>query len=91
MHQLTPLEELITQELERRGTCTLELLVQRLQTCTWNQVFMAVDTLSRKGAIVLRPLPRFQYRVSLAQSASYAFRPVAALPAAEGLLGDRCS
>jgi len=91
MYQLTPIEELITRELERRGTCTLELLVQRLQTCTWNQVFMAVDTLSRKGAIVLRPLPRFQYLVSLAQSGSHAFQPVAAMPAAEGFLGDRCS
>ncbi len=91
MHQLTPIEELITLELKRRGTCTLELLAQRLQTCTWNQVFMAVDTLSRRGTIVLRPLPRFQYQVSLAQRGSHAFRPVAAMPAAEGLLVDRCS
>lgn len=91
MHQLTPIEELITRELNRRGTCTLELLAQRLQTCTWNQVFMAVDTLSRKGAIVLRPLPRFQYLVSLAHLGSNAFRPATPMPAAEGLLGGRCS
>lgn len=88
MTTLTDIEGLITRELTRRGTCTLELLAQRLQTCTWNQVFMAVDILSRRGAIILRPLPRFQYMVSLAGTESNLFRHVATVTAAEGLLGD---
>ena len=36
-------------ELTRRGACTLEALAQQLQTCTWNQVFAAVDILSRRA------------------------------------------
>lgn len=91
MTTLTDIEGLITRELTRRGTCTLELLAQRLQTCTWNQVFMGVDILSRRGSIILRPLPRFQYMVSLASTESNLFRHVATVTAAEGLLGDGCN
>ena len=57
---------LITQELEQQGPCTLEILAHKLSTCSWNQVFMAIDTLSREGAITLQPHARFQYLVSLA-------------------------
>ncbi len=90
MPAFTDIEELIARELTRRGACTLELLAQRLQTCTWNQVFMAVDTLSRKGAIVLRPLPRFQYMVSLASTEPNVFGHAVPITVAEGFLGDRC-
>ncbi|MGC3976391.1 MAG: hypothetical protein QM771_18695 [Nitrospira sp.] len=66
MTTLADTEGLITRELTSRGACTLEALAQQLETCTWNQVFMAVDILSRRGTLVLRPLPQFQYMVSLA-------------------------
>jgi len=59
---------LITYELEEHGPCTLEALAHKLPVCSWNQVFMAVDALSRDGAITLRPQARFQYLVSLAPS-----------------------
>jgi hypothetical protein len=59
---------LITQELGKHGPCTLDALAYKLPTCSWNQVFMAVDTLSRDGAITLQPQARFQYLISLAPS-----------------------
>jgi hypothetical protein len=56
----------ITRQLEQ-GPCTLESLATSLNaTYSWNQVFIAVDILSRKGAITLLPHARFQYLVSLA-------------------------
>jgi hypothetical protein len=57
---------LITQELKMHGACTLETLLHRLPTCTWNQVFVAVDALSRNGTVILQPYPRFEYMISMA-------------------------
>ena len=58
----------ITRQLEQ-GPCTLESLATSLNaTYSWNQVFIAVDILSRKGAITLLPHARFQYLVSLASA-----------------------
>lgn len=84
---LPDIERLIARELTRHGACTLERLVQQLRTCTWNQVFMAVDILSRRGAIILRPLPRFQYLVSLASTGSNGVRHVVPITAANKSLG----
>ncbi len=66
MTKLYETAALIIQELEQQGACTLDALAYRLPTCTWNQVFMAVDVLSREGTISLQPRPRCQYLVSLA-------------------------
>ena len=63
---------LIKQELEQNGPCTLETLARKLATCTWNQMFMAIDRLSREGAITLRPYSRFQYLASLASPPQHA-------------------
>lgn len=68
MTQNFAIGSLITQELEQQGPCTLETLAYKLSTCSWNQVFMAIDTLSREGAITLQPHARFQYLVSLAHA-----------------------
>ncbi|MCS6318743.1 MAG: hypothetical protein H8K05_13415 [Nitrospira sp.] len=66
MTKLYETATLIIQELEQQGPCTLDALAYRLPTCTWNQVFMAVDVLSREGTISLQPRARCQYLVSLA-------------------------
>ena len=87
MTTLAEIEGLITRELTRRGACTLETLAQQLQTCTWNQVFMAVDILSRRGTLVLRPLPEFQYTVSLAGSGSSTLRHLILVTAGKPSLG----
>lgn len=91
MTTLADIESLIIRELTRHGACTLERLAQQLQGCTWNQVFMAVDILSRRGAIVLRSMPRFQYMVSLASLDTQAFRPAIPIAATGEAIGDRCN
>ena len=65
---------LITRALDRRGPCTLDALASRLPTCTWNQIFMAVDALSREGTISLQPRARCQYLVSLTSVHTQALR-----------------
>ncbi len=62
----------ITQELEQHGPCTLETLAHRLPNCSWNQMFMAIDRLSREGVIILQPQAPFQYLVSLAPTHKHA-------------------
>ncbi len=85
MTQLAEIERFITRALTQKGPCTLELLAKRLQTCTWNQVFMAVDVLSRRGAITLRPQARFQYLVSLATTESKTFPHQTPVTAVQGI------
>ena len=58
MTRLYETAALIIQELEQQGSCTLDTLAYRLPTCSWNQVFMAVDVLSREGTITLHPRAR---------------------------------
>jgi hypothetical protein len=65
---MTPAGEIastLLQELERLGPCTPEELVQRLPAYTWNQVFAALDQLSRDGRLILRHPSRFEYLISL--------------------------
>ncbi len=56
---------LIVRHLEEHGPCPLETLILKIPSCTWNQVFAAIDNLSREGTVTLQHFPRFEYRVSL--------------------------
>jgi hypothetical protein len=60
------LESAIRQELARVGTCTLEELNERLPYSSWNQVFSAVDRLSRAGTITFQCPDSSDYILSLA-------------------------
>ncbi|MDL1890159.1 hypothetical protein FBQ96_11365 [Nitrospirales bacterium NOB] len=78
---MTPGDEIgwrILGDMERRGSCTPEELVQRLSTCTWNQVFAAVDQLCRDGRLTLRRPSRFEYVISLASSSTAETKSAAA-------------
>jgi hypothetical protein len=57
----------ILQDLERRGPCSIEEMVAHLPGYTWNQVFSAVDRLSRNAKVRLQRPSRFGYHISLAQ------------------------
>jgi hypothetical protein len=65
MHQTDTLESAIHQELARVGTCTLEELNERLPYSSWNQVFSAVDRLSRAGTVTLQRPDSSDYILSL--------------------------
>ncbi len=90
MPTLDAIEHLIIEELEEGGDCTLDTLVYHLRTCSWNQVFMAVDALSRRGMITLRPQARFEYLVSLVPTVSQSFRHLTPVRASEGAVQTGC-
>ena len=66
--QREDVESAILTTLERRGPCSLDDLYQALSDYSWNQVFAAIDRLSRNGHLALRRPGRFDYLVSIGMS-----------------------
>jgi hypothetical protein len=70
---MTPHIDLVRDRLEQRGTaCPLEEVMELCPELTWNQVFLAIDHLSRMG----------QVRVMMDVGKTYtvqAYSPVAAV------------
>ena len=66
--QSEDVESAILETLKRRGPCSLEELYQALSDYSWNQVFAAVDRLSRNGRLLLCRPGRFDYQVSIGMS-----------------------
>jgi hypothetical protein len=58
------LEAAILDHLARLGPCGFDQLVRALPAYSWNQIFHAVDHLSREGALNLRKSSRFAYSIS---------------------------
>jgi len=56
-------ESVIMKRLAQSPPLTLDDLVEQLPQLTWNQIFQAVDGLTRTGAIHARRT-RFQYELS---------------------------
>jgi hypothetical protein len=56
-------ESLVLDLLAVESVLTMDELVLRLPSLSWSSVFHAVDTLSRRGAIILRR-SGFQYEIS---------------------------
>jgi len=57
--------EWLLEILKCNGPQTLDALAASIPSPTWAQLFLAVDTLSRSGAITLRSIGRGEYLVSL--------------------------
>jgi len=55
MTQHTAVEDQVIDIVCKAHTCDLEDVTQRCTNLTWNQVFLAVDRLSRRGEIMLVP------------------------------------
>ena len=61
--------QVVLQKLEQRGHCTMEELIHNLPDYSWNQVFTAVDRLSREGALMVQYSSRVDlYLLSAAQA-----------------------
>jgi len=58
-------DELLLEALRGMQPQTIESLCTLLPGMTWSQVFLAVDRLSRAGAVSLQPTQRCEYQVSL--------------------------
>ncbi len=57
-------ETAILRHLGQQRACTMEELCGATSCFTLNQVFMAIDRLSRNGKITLRHSSRFTYLIS---------------------------
>lgn len=61
-------DELLLKALRGMQPQTIESLCAVLPGMTWSQVFLAVDRLSRAGAVSLQPIRRCEYQVSLTRA-----------------------
>jgi hypothetical protein len=64
MAQHTTVEDQVIDMLHRARACDLEEVTRHCTNLTWNQVFLAVDRLSRSGEIVLMPRGRGIYTLT---------------------------
>ena len=60
----TTVEDQVIDVLHRSGTCDLEEVRRQCANLTWNQVFLAVDRLSRSGEIMPVPMGRGMYALT---------------------------
>lgn len=67
MTQHTVVEDHVIDLLRKVQTCDLEDVTRRCADLTWNQVFLAVDRLSRSGEIMLTPTGPGIYTVAFPQ------------------------
>ena len=68
---MTHIEEAIIEKL-RSGPCCFDEVVTHLPNCSWGEIFVAVDCMSRNGRVLLRQLGYSTYAIAL--------RPQAASP-----------
>jgi hypothetical protein len=64
MAQHTTVEDRVIDMLHRAHACDLEEVTRQCTNLTWNQVFLAVDRLSRSGELMLVPKDRGIYTVT---------------------------
>lgn len=65
MMRAQDIDQAIVHDLTARGTCQVDDMVERLAGFTWNQVFSAIDRLSRDGTLALQRPARFGYEISI--------------------------
>ena len=65
MMRAQDIDQAIVHDLMAHGTCQVEDMVERLAGFTWNQVFSAIDRLSRNGTLALQRPARFGYEISI--------------------------
>jgi hypothetical protein len=63
--QVSTVEALVLEALRTGGPQTIEQLASDMKQISWSQVFLAVDRLSRSGAVRLSRVDRGGYRVTL--------------------------
>jgi hypothetical protein len=64
MAQEITVEDQVIDVMHFEGACDLEEVMRQCANLTWNQVFLAVDRLSRRGEIRLVPKGRGTYTVA---------------------------
>jgi hypothetical protein len=64
MQQEMTVEDQVIDVVQRARNCDLEEIMRQCSNLTWNQVFFAVDRLSRRGELILIPKGRGMYTVT---------------------------
>ena len=64
MAQHTTVEDQVIDIMHRAHACDFEEVTRQCPNLTWNQVFLAVDHLSRNGELMLMPRGRGTYTVT---------------------------
>jgi hypothetical protein len=64
MQQEMTVEDQVIDVVQRANDCDLEEIMRQCSNLTWNQVFFAVDRLSRRGELILIPKGRGMYTVT---------------------------
>jgi hypothetical protein len=64
MARHTIVEDQVINMLHKTHACDIEEITRQCTNLTWNQVFLAVDRLSRSGEITLVPRGRGMYTVT---------------------------
>ncbi|NWF71733.1 MAG: hypothetical protein HXY51_01640 [Nitrospirae bacterium] len=67
MTQHPTVEDQVIDLVRKADVCDLEEITRECPDLTWNQVFLAVDRLSRSGEIVLMTRGRGVYAVTYSQ------------------------
>lgn len=65
MMHVQDIDQAIIDDLTAHGTCQVEDMVKRMAGFSWNQVFSAIDRLSRDGILALQRPARFGYEISI--------------------------
>jgi hypothetical protein len=67
-------DDRVLEVIVRSPGCTPEDIMLSCPDLTWNQVFIAIDHLSREGGLVLKPKGRGVYTLHLSNNAVHAAR-----------------
>ena len=70
MSDRTDNTRMVMEMINRAPNCELESLIEGCVDLTWNQVFLALDRLSRSGEIVLTQIGPGRYRVTPGHTAA---------------------
>ncbi|MGA6829324.1 hypothetical protein ACO9S2_17170 [Nitrospira sp. NS4] len=65
MMRAQDIDQAIIHDLTAHGTCQVEDILRRLTGFTWNQVFSAIDRMSRDGRLALQRSARFGYDIAV--------------------------
>ena len=66
---MLPLEEAIVEKLRKDGPCSLDDVVTHLSCFSSEEIFIAIDRMSRDGRLSLRQLSYSTYELALKHAA----------------------
>ena len=75
MSRIDDIEQEVLEVIVRSPSSMLDDIALQCPDLTWNQIFIAIDRLSREGMLTLTPTGRGLYTVHLSNNASHSTSP----------------